>query len=322
LFAADRYWIAFSGYNNEHAPGAAKNLMSIDAVGNILVPARQVIPERRPPEYVGRGVAISNNGNLLNLWFPGLEYQDGQFDHSLFRAAIQKRTLKASAIHKTPIRVVNEKFLGVTQKPSNNFLAVQIIEQPVSKDVERYIGYSLSEHGAVLPEAPWTLSPDPATCAIRSAPYDCNMNVSSNGGVLLIRGVNPSKQLESKIVLQRLGKTGRPLAKQVVSAKGRGLFPLDISNILPGNKRFLLYWHGYLFLQPVDANTLANLGERIRLNYTYSIIAAIDPQGRFVIYAKLPGLFFQALDAVGHPSGPPKVLSGNVGQGNIDILKD
>jgi hypothetical protein len=52
--------------------------------------------------------------------------------------------------------------------------------------------------------------------------------------------------------------------------------------------------------------------------------AAIDPLGHFVIYTTgsyNSPLLFQALDALGQPSGSPRIIATGVGWG-LDILKD
>jgi hypothetical protein len=90
-------------------------------------------------------------------------------------------------------------------------------------------------------------------------------------------------------------------------------------------ERYVLYQYSYtnLFLQRVDERTGAKIGEKIRITGNVSQ-AAIDPLGHFVIYTTgsyNSPLLFQALDALGQPSGSPRIIATGVGWG-LDILKD
>ena len=323
-FATDQYWISFSGLALEHYPGYPKYLMKIDALGNVVVPPRMVLGRiLAGGGPLGTGSAISSNGGLLNLWVAGLP--QGAYVQSLYSVVIRKDTLKVVSRHKTPVSVVNTDHFGVTNNPSNNFLAVQVLEPPFQNVVVRNVGYALSESGAVLPGVSWFFSSPPTSFS--------SMNVSSAGKVLLFE--NPIQGHRARwVMLQPLGANGRPVGSPVTIAKGQYIDALDISNTLPGNRRFVLYrvlfgvhggaFHHALFLQVVDAKTLQNIGGRITVAYNVGDPyqqAAIDPVGQFVLYGEL--LRFQALDATGHPSGLPKsILPDQPAAGGIDILKD
>lgn len=134
-------------------------------------------------------------------------------------------------------------------------------------------------------------------------------------------------------MLQPLKKDGRPNGKSVISVEGKSINPMDISNPLPGGKRYLLYTNegtpgeAPLLLQVLDAKTLGRIGDPIRIvqmGSTYQGVV-IDPSGRFLLYHKAmldDSLVYQALDATGHPSGQPKVISEGNFQLGLDILKD
>ncbi len=139
------------------------------------------------------------------------------------------------------------------------------------------------------------------------------------------------------LYIQLLTDTGRPDGFQRLVSEDGDAIGGDISNVLTGGKIYLVYllWKNglvgfpyQLILQALDAQTGQKIGEKVILKnarFGYRTVA-IDPLGRFVIYAhqkqKVHFLSFLALDATGRPSGTPKVLLSKVDAYNFYLLKD
>jgi len=326
--AADNYWISFTGpvisSNSASSPsssiGGPKYLMKIDALGNILEPARLVIRNSRTyvsPVY--GATAISENDSLLNMWMPAFSES---IHHRVFRAMIRKDTLEVTAFIKTDLQVRNDYNLQVTQRPESNLLVMEDFVSTVQSDTLRYLGAPLSNNGTVIGKRV-ELSPQPVSCP-------CEVGISADGKILFFNDAkfNSSGVETALFTLQRLDLHGNPIGHPEVIAKGR-LVPTDISNILPTGYRLALF-RGLppltLYVMPISNESLQRIGAPIRIASQTDIAsqsAAIDPYGHFVVYKRFntPYLFFQALDALAHPSGKPKMISDKVGSG-IDILKE
>lgn len=333
LIALDEYWICFSGSMREnappHPPAGPWHLMKIDALGNVLIPPTVVV--RNSSQYTVRpdaGAALADNGmGGLNLWIPT---RRGQLTGYLYRAVIEKRSLKLLSFRQTGIRTVNREHLQVTQSGPAHFLATQTLH--VNPERSFYVGYALSPDGRLL-GGRWLLTPGQASC------YDCGMGVNSGGRMFYFaeRQEGPSRH---RVMLQPLDESGHPKGSPYEVAKAERLYLQDVSGIIQSRWRYVLYAVDApselpgepLFLSVVDTRTHKTVGDRIRVATGAGTIgqnAAIDPLGRFIVYRPLrfgqhssvDWLIFQALDATGHPSGEPKVIATGVNAG-IDILKD
>lgn len=172
--------------------------------------------------------------------------------------------------------------------------------------------------------------------------------VSSDGRIAWT--IAPNSFPDSKLYLQALKADGTPTGDPFVifgSAQNL-LLDADVSNPLPGNKRFAAYTTyttsgnlGSVFVQPVNASTGQKMGSvrTVATGFPASDSGpfgtmAVDPNGHFVLYAANdPGcptefLWFQAIDATGNATGAPKILvecnidpashSGVIG---VDIMK-
>ncbi len=321
--ATDYYWIAFnSGRDREGPPPSAgpKHLMKIDMFGNTIVPSQKVIQNSstyHSPGNAGIGIS-SQNEKSLNLWIPDSKNPSGDVS----RALINKQTLRLIFLQKTSLNTNNVQYLQVTQRPENNFLALLINEA-------NYIGFSVSPTGTPTSSS-WMLTSNPTDC------LGCPYSVSSDGKFMLISDLitstNPNKQ---KLLIQRLGPMGHPIAKPVPLPTGGIPSANDISGPLPNGQRYVLYSldgspssprNRPMFLQVINsAGTPVGERNQIGLDVVHYQSAAIDPKGRFVIYItrEFDGsdLVYQALDVIGRPSGAPRVLARHVSNG-VDLLKD
>jgi hypothetical protein len=196
----------------------------------------------------------------------------------------------------------------------NNFLVTHT--KGVETPDDGYVGTFLSEFG-VLTGKRVNLSSESSG----------EMGISADGRILMFdRHVRIGFH---ELVIQRLNLEGHAVGKQAIAAAGRVVFPRDISNVLSGNRRFVLYSSGPLFIQVIsNGENLANIGSNIRLPGTFvsaeSQVAAIDPDAHFLIHiapTNPPRLMFQALDALGSASGAPRLLATGASTG-LDILKD
>lgn len=321
--AVDEYWVSFSEPPEQSpGPGIGKYLMKIDALGNIVVPPKIVISNLKP---TGESTTISHGGfNRINLWTVSTS---GLFRRNIFRAVIEKSTLNLVSLQRTPIQTSNFLWIQTTQKDHQNFLAVQVLQKPFEHLLSRFVGLKLSVDGEFIGPN-WFLTPDQVPCV---GIGDCGgLGVSADGKVFFFASIFTHPK---SIVFQSLRTSGRPDGEGKVNQLNRGVTPMDMSNLLPGRRRYLLYriesapGDPPLLLQIVDNDSLEFVGDPIKIAETRfgPQIAAIDPLGHFILYKK-PNLnntlVYQALDATGHRSGQPKNLSvGNLGNG-IDILKD
>jgi hypothetical protein len=321
-YASDKYWIAFNGppKDEPYAGIDTKYLMQIDDLGNIFMPPQKVIKNFR--SYVG--IAISHrNQNSLNLWMAGTGPAEGGY--AISRAVINKRNFQTTVFIKTPFKTMNPRYLQVTQRSNNNFLSSEIFD--MTQYVINYVGFGISNFG-IPSSTSWLLSNKPTDCD------GCGLALSSDGKYLLVSDLvtntNPNKK---KLLIQRLGSNGHPIALPVPLPTGRLTYPLDISDALENGKRYVAYMQDNagpgiqktIFLQMIDSDGKA-AGQRVQIGYDAVPFqsAAIDPRGHFILYIKRPGplnLVFQALDSTGQPSGQAKTLVSNVETG-IDILRE
>ena len=321
------YWISYTSYNEVRQEAGAKFLLKIDALGNVLIPARKVVPENNgyvSPKY-GATALFETDRNLI-MWIPT---EGVKFNRDLFRAEIDKNTLDLVLFERTKIKTANVTSLQVSQKVENNFLAVQQAFDPPLQTTQWYSGVPLGENGRKSGST-IRLFDGGAGC-ITALTLFCEMGVSADGRLLFFFNQEPSSSglSEKGFILQRLSKTGRAIGDPVIHAHQKAT-PLDVSNRIGAN-RFVLYNNPALFVQALRADTLEKFGDPTRISRFIAIgpqTAALDPKGRFVIYITGGGhpsgdrlLLFQALDGIGRPSGQPKVIADKV-QSGLDILQD
>ncbi len=313
------YWISFTSYRQDRSSAGPKYLMKIDVFGNVLIPARKVVPELGYASPPYGATALSQTDGFLLMWMPERREDPQQpTTNAVFRALINKQTLRLVLFRKTKLNVYNKYALQVTQRKQDNFLVLEGLDPDIGV---RYFGVPLSPTGKILPGR-LDLFPNPVTCP-------CEMGISADGRIFFFRDQIGTKL--GKFVVQRLNHAGDPVQAPAIVATGRTA-PADISNRVHGNQRFALYF-GYptLDLQVLDADTLENIGDPVHLAKNTGVgnqTAAIDPHGRFVLYTTATEhpagsrlLMYQALDALGHPSGQPKIIAHNV-QSGLDVLKD
>ena len=303
---ADEYWISFAGgICDEYRCPDPKYLMRIDALGNVLLPPRKVpATAYRGPLGGATALGRSNSPAKLVIWFAGRDRGATSYGH-LYMGIVDKRSLATLSMRRTSLKTLLPYTLPGTQRAVANFIVLGLeLGRPPELVL---VGASISN-----PSARWFLT----ECVLGS----CGFALSADGGMF---GYTNGRRM----FLQRLESTGRPIGKPQLIRQGRvGI--RDVSALLGDGKRYLLYSeHSDLFLQPVDSLTGSKMGERKRLvtHLVNLVEAALDPLGRFVIYtADAPrigrALTFQALDALGNPSGRARVI-GPEAYG-IDILKE
>jgi hypothetical protein len=324
---ATQYWVSFTSTHDDTpgpTPGGPKYLLKIDDIGNVIVAATKVVPNGNgfvSPPY--GATAIESRGNFIDMWIPT---NGGNFRHSVFRAVINKRTLELVSLRKLKVKTADAYHLQVTQKKDNNFLVVQESLDPPLQITQWYSGFPLGPNGTVSGPS-FRLYPEGAGCITTGS--TCPLGISSDGKILFFINLKSGSAgiSEQGFIIQKLNSSGHPLRQPIVIVKS--VIPSDVSNRLVGNLRFALYQahknNPALFIQVFKADTLETVGDPIRVaTHTYSELqtAAIEPSGHFVIYGTGGNLVFQALDALGHPSGQPiNIITGKFGSG-LDLVKD
>lgn len=323
----EKYWISFNSSKTKdipHAPGGPKYLLQIDVFGNITVFPKKIIqnsPFYRSPSTAG--IAISSHSeDSLNVWVPDARLlPNGQF--AVFRAVINKQTLRTILFRQTTLKTNNPRFIQVTQKAKNNFLALQIYD-PEQQAIE-YVAFGISSLGIPLPLS-WPLSKNPSDCE------GCAYALSADGKFIVVADLITDPNANKKrFLVQRLGINGLPVNNAIPLPTGRLASVLDISGPLSNGRRYVIYsqdlgLNQHLFLQVIDSEGV-RIGERILLGADVANFqaGAIEPKGRFVVYVTnkngLGELVYQALDGTGHPSGQVRKLAANVADG-VDVMRE
>src|SRR5262249_50183323 len=136
--------------------------------------------------------ALNHNGALkLNLWvFGGLD--------TLYRAIINKSTFAVVGMKKTNIVTSDDDALQATDKPSNNFLALEVTGHILE-------GVSVNAGGLPLTTPPWLMSP--------KAPRDNDEGTISADGLFATTNRNTpyvAVPPPDQLYVQKLTTTGRP----------------------------------------------------------------------------------------------------------------
>ena len=320
-----QYWISY--YKNDRV-----FLMKIDLAGNVIVRPRAVmrgsdIGQSRVDWAIE--TAISHHGKWkLNLWAALKRSPDwNRIEGHLYRALIDKRDLRMDKLFDTGLTFYPsepriefgsyiQSDLDATKRKGYNFLALV--------DGFKLIGHGLTQEGRLTGKS-WVIS----------APVYAGA-ISPNGRVAIAIKLG-AKGYSRGLWLQRL-KPGKGTPSGQPSQIGSPNIAM-ITNLLPGNKRFVLYVKSFpsptratLCLLPVDGRTGAKIGERIALYRKNNFISgmAIAPFGEFVLWDDFHYLYsyilFQRLDTNGHPIGAPRPIVQSRDPGyslqNIDILAD
>jgi hypothetical protein len=201
--------------------------------------------------------------------------------------------------------------LQLTQNTDHRFLVTEIKDQQAR-------AFGLTSTG-LLDGTKWR--PNPRVSGFQIF----QVGVAPDGGVSwAVNGTTSNST--SKIYVQPLGSNGLPKGNPSVGGDSPFfVFGVDVTNVLPGNVRYLAFddtdfatQTGALRLAVIDAAS----GKRLSAINTIDPSAysqfvqniALDPQGRFLIYSKIGScnahqLFYQALGANGVPSGSSKSLT-------------
>jgi hypothetical protein len=317
--ALDTYWISYTGFNdvdrpdpNQPAsPGGPKYMMKIDVLGNVLIPPTKIDTKStgyRSPSFGGTALSRVRQGTRLAMWFPHYhELANG--NHVVWKAIIDKSTLRIASLEKTEVRAGNITVISAKQRAKRNFVTVEYYTGPPD------FRHLMLAYSARNPANSWLLQ----ECLFGL----CTFGVSADGKVFYYSQRN-SGQTRIDLIFQRLDRRGRPTGNPEVVASGSDPFVIDVTSVI-GNKRYFVYGNNNssVLLQVIDAKTGKKVGDKIRIaNNTTIQAGAIDPLGRFVIYYSAKGdinpIYYQALDATGHPSGSRKQIATGFG-GGLDI---
>jgi hypothetical protein len=314
------YWICYSDFYKSHS----KFLMQIDSSGKIVKsPKLLTLPFEFDSVASALAMSHSGDGNIL-VWFAG---KGG----NIFRVFISKQNLNVIEMNKIDLHTGLIQSFATTQKPEENFLALKT----TGKGLTAFQMYSSGF--PVLFKRPWPISPSAIGDNHQGfAPQQ--VGVSSDGRVSFWVKTHPE---EPKLFVQPLDQNGRigDTATFITSVfeAGVGAFGgIDISNPLPGKRRFLVYAYApeerggsifdHIYLQVIDSDSGAKIGPRITLynpqggylNSTSQNVA-IDPLGKFIVFED-NNLFFLKLDSHGKKNGLLKNLVMDQTISGIDIL--
>jgi hypothetical protein len=316
--SSERFWISF------RISQSAKYLMQIDALGNVILPATK-ISELGPTRTSFRTALSFNGTKALNFWFDSSE--------RICRYVIDQNTLRTLQFVKTNLSSTDVTELSVTHRVKDNFISFSV----ATNEGIRLAAYPMDSDGRITGPA-WFLSPELSqTC--RRLGILCRAGVAPNGRLAYWGDVNTTKPREDDLFVRPLGPLGQPILKAVKidqifsqTALVSTFDGADGTNVLPGNKRFVVYIkappppdQGFppntLILQQVDALSGHEIADPIVLLRTIDVAGnvRIDPEGRFVIFGSVAYL---ALDSTGHPSGKPRFLVKNNSAAGFDLLRE
>jgi hypothetical protein len=329
----DLYWISYQGVSSADFC-CPIHLMQMDEFGNVIRQPKVIIPQGKLGEAQISATALALEGSeTIGVWV-------ARRNSRIIRALIDKKTLSLISINPTNAKTTNPERIQVTQRKMDNFLTISTR----ALDGEVITAFGLRSNGT-LNGTRWELSPvyigNQVQCEFISG---CGGGVSSDGKFAFFVTDPPS--FRTNLVLQRLDSRGRTMGNAVIAASQNipigGIGSIDVTNTLPDGRKFVVYVSkrtassdndgpDILSLRYVNPKTGAPLGAPILLKtFTKSQTGqtvAVDPSGRFVVFTVAESgnrqllMFFQALDATGHPSGSWKLLTENAFSG-IDILQD
>ncbi|PWT87563.1 MAG: hypothetical protein C5B54_12155 [Acidobacteria bacterium] len=321
LNAARQYWV---GFISTVGSFPAVILMKIDSSGEIIQSPR--IAFVRTHQLTSLALANAEGLTDLNVYFMDGHFNREKRTERLFVAKVPKATGKAISFRATNIHVTNYLHLQVTQKRTDNFIALSNFNFAMMQG--RLYAYGTKSDG--LPDnSSWLLTEHSLGSGLGGEScLNCAGSVSSDGRYAVFVDLEPGSG--SLIYSQKLGVKGMPLgpANFIDNTHGRGGATNyeDVSGILHGEKRMIVYdsfpggpggsGPARIFLQAIDSATGEKMGHKIVLQTDVQEAEieglAIDPFGQFLIYAQNSGscgLCFQPLDQRGNALGRPRALS-------------
>lgn len=313
------YWICYSDFYKTHA----KFLMQIDSSGNIVKPPKMLaLPFQFDSAASAIAMSHSRDRNIV-AWIAG---KGG----SLFRLLISKQDMTIIEINKIELHTgLIESFAGA-QKAEHNFLALKTTGNGLR-------AFPINSSGFPFTRRNWPISPD--RIGDNSGGFARQqVGVTADGGMSFW---TDTRSYDQKLYVQPLDQNGRihGASKFIVSVFDPtvGYFGgIDITNQLPGNKRFLVYAFGpeerggsivdHLYLQIINSDSGEKIGPRITLYQphegdfnSYSQNVAVDPSGKFLVFED-SNLFFVQLDSSGRKKGSLKKLVPDKTISGIDLL--
>lgn|SRR5262249_47444411 len=300
--------------------------MKIDASGNILVAPKQILgTDRCPGLGCFEALTDSGDGNIAMM------LARVPFQANFARTIVNKSTLKAGGIKTLNISQSPNTYPGslqVTQHVSPKFMVIQT-------NTETTRAFQLTSDG-LLAGSSWRANP-----RVKSGTM---LQIGVSPDAAMSWGINlNSSNPPSKVYVQPLSSNGRPLGDPAVSGSGQFVDSVDITNLLPGSKRFLVYSDENTFpgprsikLQVIDGKTGAKIGGANEIATTpfatFIQNLGMDPLGRFLVWDEFSNscgrdiIKYQALSSNGDAVGSTKTLIGcssNTGPvGFIDTLLD
>lgn len=316
------YWVSFTTDETIF-------VMKITDNGEVLVPPTVI--DTTLDSFM---TTLTPDGQRLAVW--ATVTGNSGVEGPVYRIIVDTATLQASAITQFAVGALREKSfysLSSSQDPNNIFLVLQ-----KKKLILKGAGVNQKEKwdGRVFRVSPRT---------------DGNSHGGAASDGRMAWSISPTF-VDGVLYLQPLKADGIPTGDPAVAGASPGgefLAYADVSNPLPGGKRFVVYNSvttgfpevGSVYLQPVDASTGQKMGQSKLLasgfgaEFSFYASVTIDPDGDFVLYsagdASCPTqyLVFQKLDASGNASGAPFTIvdcdidpPSHTGVIGVDILKE
>lgn len=312
----DLYWLVFRAVKNK----AQKQvfpiyLIQINSFGDVQMQPVEIL---QPMRFVFGDIAFGlKSQREFNFWLLKSEHRHGP--NTFFnRAAVDVRTLSTQWIHQLDFQPFESTFLSITNRKQNNFM--------LARNFDALVGVGLNQAGGFSGRT-WPVSPSPSEDL-----YRISGAVSDDGAILMLA-------TNKGLFYQPLNPEGVPIRKPVLVQKDTRYLSsvtTDISNPLSNGTRAVADYrecvsyscHG---LSKLELFTIDAKGSRV--GETSTLISSdynedpptdlwMEPQGRFLIYIRSTYqehstlqynvIFFQALDATGHPSDKPKPIIDNV----------
>lgn len=314
-YATDTFTISFGSSD-------AAYMMQIDEFGNVLTPP-VAVQSVVPGSSCNVKTAMADAGNFIYL------YTKDQPGNVTF-TKIGKASLSpvSSKMLNLPVETNLGGSISSTEEPW--FIApIRVPETLKAVEID-----SKGKPDGIS----WRLSP-------RTEKSLFNAGVAADGGA--VWAIASDETDHTTVLVQGLKSNGRPDSRiegyKTISEIQSG----DLTNILPGNRRFLLFrkYEGdfnefnttsQFYLQPIDATTLAKKGSlKIIDNFPFNCFTggiAVEAQGRFVVFTRHDFstcdqdlIMYQALDANGNAAGPRIPLTtcaDNLFLGGLDIIQN
>ena len=247
VFSQD-VWISFSSTDTSNV--TTPYLMKIDAAGNIVVGPKQILTSAKCP---GQGcfpaLTDDGDGNIVMMLarVPGAA--------NFARTVVNASTLQAGGVKNLGIVQSPNTFPGslqVTQHVSPKFIVVKT-------NTETTRAFPLTSDG-LLAGSNWRVNP-----RVKSGSM---FQIGVAPDALMSWGINLNlSNPPAKIYVQPLNSKGRASGDPSVAGSGQNLDSVDITNVLPTSRRFVVFSEEGNFtgpriikLQLVDGITGARIG--------------------------------------------------------------